>query len=452
MRIEEMEQKQHQAEFRVLIQKGDPIDFRDLFLSLHPGEQADLFIELDQNERTFVYRAISPEVFTDLFEKLTLDEQCMFIQETPQPYAVRILNKMYSDNAADLMHELPDSFMDTLFEQMDDIEEQEVRELMQYPEETAGSIMTTEFVVLQADKTVGQTLAELRELGPDAETIYYLYVVDHTHQLVGVVSLRDLIVAPLDAKIEDIMGFRVISANVMTDQEHLARIVQKYDLLALPVIDDHQKLLGIITVDDILDVIERETTEDFEELSAAKGSSDINMSPFEAAKKRAPWIVSLMFLGMITASTIGSFEDTLETIVLLAVFMPLVMGSAGNAATQSLVVAVRSIALGTINRKNVVKMIRREFGTGIILGIACMIVIFGVITLLYGNMLIGFIVGISIFAALSVATMIGTIVPLLINRLKLDPAVASGPFITTLMDNLGLIIYFTVATSMLQFL
>lgn len=452
MKIEETKYNEHEAALRTSIQKGDPVDFRDLFLSLHPGEQADHFIELNQYERMFVYRTISPEVFTDLFEKLTLEEQCTFIQETPQPYAVRILNEMYSDNAADLMRELPDAFMDTLFEQMDDIEEQEVKDLMQYPEETAGSLMTTEFVVLQADKTVGQTLAELRELGPDAETIYYLYVVDHTHQLVGVVSLRDLIVAPLDSKIEDIMGFRVISANVMTDQEHLARIVQKYDLLALPVIDDQQKLLGIITVDDILDVIERETTEDFEELSAAKGSSDINMSPFEAAKKRAPWIVSLMFLGMITASTIGSFEDTLETIVLLAVFMPLVMGSAGNAATQSLVVAVRSIALGTINRKNVMKMIRRELGTGIILGIACMIVIFGVITILYDNMLIGFIVGISIFAALSVATMIGTIVPLLINRLKLDPAVASGPFITTLMDNLGLIIYFTVATSMLQFL
>lgn len=452
MKIEETEYNEHETTLRTLIQKGDPVDFQDLFLSLHPGEQADHFIELNQHERSFVYRTISPEVFTDLFEKLTLEEQCTFIQETPQSYAVRILNEMYSDNAADLMRELPDAFMDTLFEQMDDIEEQEVKDLMQYPEETAGSLMTTEFVVLQADKTVGLTLEELRELGPDAETIYYLYVVDQTHHLVGVVSLRDLIVAPLDAKIEDIMGSRVISANVMTDQEDLARIVQKYDLLALPVIDDQQKLLGIITVDDVLDVIERETTEDFEELSATKGSSDINMSPLEAAKKRAPWIVSLMFLGMITASTIGGFEDTLETIVLLAVFMPLVMGSAGNAATQSLVVAVRSIALGTINRKNVMKMIRRELGTGIILGIACMIVIFGVITLLYDNMLIGFIVGVSIFAALSVATMIGTIVPLLINRLKLDPAVASGPFITTLMDNLGLIIYFTVATSMLQFL
>lgn len=452
MKIEETEYNEHETTLRTLIQKGDPVDFQDLFLSLHPGEQADHFIELNQHERSFVYRTISPEVFTDLFEKLTLEEQCTFIQETPQSYAVRILNEMYSDNAADLMRELPDAFMDTLFEQMDDIEEQEVKDLMQYPEETAGSLMTTEFVVLQADKTVGLTLEELRELGPDAETIYYLYVVDQAHHLVGVVSLRDLIVAPLDAKIEDIMGSRVISANVMTDQEDLARIVQKYDLLALPVIDDQQKLLGIITVDDVLDVIERETTEDFEELSATKGSSDINMSPLEAAKKRAPWIVSLMFLGMITASTIGGFEDTLETIVLLAVFMPLVMGSAGNAATQSLVVAVRSIALGTINRKNVIKMIRRELGTGIILGIACMIVIFGVITLLYDNMLIGFIVGVSIFAALSVATMIGTIVPLLINRLKLDPAVASGPFITTLMDNLGLIIYFTVATSMLQFL
>lgn len=159
-----------------------------------------------------------------------------------------------------------------------------------------------------------------------------------------------------------------------------------------------------------------------------------------------------MFLGMITASTIGGFEETLETIVLLAVFMPLVMGSAGNAATQSLVVAVRSIALGTINRKNVMKMVRREFGTGVILGVVCMIVIFGVITFLYDNALIGIIVGISIFAALSVATIVGTLIPLLINRLKLDPAVASGPFITTLMDNLGLIIYFTVATSMLQFL
>lgn len=452
MKIEETEYNEHEATLRTLIQKGDPVDFQDFFLSLHPGEQADHFVELTQDERSFVYRTISPEVFTDLFEKLTLEEQCTFIQETPQSYAVRILNEMYSDNAADLMRELPDAFMDTLFEQMDDIEEQEVKDLMQYPEETAGSLMTTEFVVLQADKTVGLTLEELRELGPDAETIYYLYVVDQAHHLVGVVSLRDLIVAPLDAKIEDIMGSRVISANVMTDQEDLARIVQKYDLLALPVIDDQQKLLGIITVDDVLDVIERETTEDFEELSATKGSSDINMSPFEAAKKRAPWIVSLMFLGMITASTIGGFEDTLETIVLLAVFMPLVMGSAGNAATQSLVVAVRSIALGTINRKNVIKMIRRELGTGIILGITCMIVIFGVITLLYDNMLIGFIVGVSIFAALSVATMIGTIVPLLINRLKLDPAVASGPFITTLMDNLGLIIYFTVATSMLQFL
>ncbi len=158
-----------------------------------------------------------------------------------------------------------------------------------------------------------------------------------------------------------------------------------------------------------------------------------------------------MFLGMITASTIGGFEETLETIVLLAVFMPLVMGSAGNAATQSLVVAVRSIALGTVNRKNVVKMIRREFGTGLILGVACMVVIFFVITFLYDSALIGIIVGISIFAALSVATMVGTIVPLLINRLKLDPAVASGPFITTVMDNLGLIIYFTVATSLLRF-
>ncbi|MCT4784456.1 MULTISPECIES: magnesium transporter [Exiguobacterium] len=452
MAIERTEHARHQAQVTALIQKGDPVDFRDLFLTLHPGEQADLFIELEQPERQFVYRALTPEAFTDLFEKLELEEQEQFIQEMPRPYAVRVLNDMFSDNAADLMNELPDDFMNELFEQMDETEATEVKDLMRYPDDTAGAVMTTEFVVLKADKTVGETLEELRDLGPDAETIYYLYVIDASGRLVGVVSLRDLIVSRLDARIADIMGRRVVSANVLTDQEDLARTVQKYDLLALPVVDDEEKLLGIITVDDVMDVIERETTEDFEELSATKGSSDINMGPVEAAKKRAPWIISLMFLGMITASTIGGFEETLETIVLLAVFMPLVMGSAGNAATQSLVVAVRSIALGTINRKNVMKMVRREFGTGVILGVVCMIVIFGVITFLYDNALIGIIVGISIFAALSVATIVGTLIPLLINRLKLDPAVASGPFITTLMDNLGLIIYFTVATSMLQFL
>lgn len=452
MAIERTEHARHQAQVTALIQKGDPVDFRDFFLTLHPGEQADLFIELEQPERQFVYRALTPEAFTDLFEKLELEDQEQFIQEMPRPYAVRVLNDMFSDNAADLMNELPDDFMNELFEQMDETEATEVKDLMRYPDDTAGAVMTTEFVVLKADKTVGETLEELRDLGPDAETIYYLYVIDASGRLVGVVSLRDLIVSRLDARIADIMGRRVVSANVLTDQEDLARTVQKYDLLALPVVDDEEKLLGIITVDDVMDVIERETTEDFEELSATKGSSDINMGPVEAAKKRAPWIISLMFLGMITASTIGGFEETLETIVLLAVFMPLVMGSAGNAATQSLVVAVRSIALGTINRKNVMKMVRREFGTGVILGVVCMIVIFGVITFLYDNALIGIIVGISIFAALSVATIVGTLIPLLINRLKLDPAVASGPFITTLMDNLGLIIYFTVATSMLQFL
>jgi len=452
MAIERTEHARHQAQVTALIQKGDPVDFRDLFLTLHPGEQADLFIELEQPERQFVYRALTPEAFTDLFEKLELEDQEQFIQEMPRPYAVRVLNDMFSDNAADLMNELPDDFMNELFEQMDETEATEVKDLMRYPDDTAGAVMTTEFVVLKADKTVGETLEELRDLGPDAETIYYLYVIDASGRLVGVVSLRDLIVSRLDARIADIMGRRVVSANVLTDQEDLARTVQKYDLLALPVVDDEEKLLGIITVDDVMDVIERETTEDFEELSATKGSSDINMGPVEAAKKRAPWIISLMFLGMITASTIGGFEETLETIVLLAVFMPLVMGSAGNAATQSLVVTVRSIALGTINRKNVMKMVRREFGIGVILGVVCMIVIFGVITFLYDNALIGIIVGISIFAALSVATIVGTLIPLLINRLKLDPAVASGPFITTLMDNLGLIIYFTVATSMLQFL
>ncbi|WP_233547036.1 magnesium transporter [Exiguobacterium sp. AM39-5BH] len=288
MAIERTERTRHETQVTALIQKGDPVDFRDVFLTLHPGEQADLFIELELRDRQFVYDALSPESFTDLFEKLELEEQTQFIQEMPRPFAVRVLNDMFSDNAADLMTELPDDFMNELFELMDETEATEVKELMRYPDDTAGAIMTTEFIVLKADKTVGETLEDLRELGPEAETIYYLYVIDTNRRLVGVVSLRDLIVSPLDVQITDIMGRRVVSAHVLADQEDLARTVQKYDLLALPVIDNEDHLLGIITVDDVMDVIERETTEDFEELSATKGSSDINMGPVEAAIKRAP--------------------------------------------------------------------------------------------------------------------------------------------------------------------
>src|SRR5699024_179949 len=225
------------------------------------------------------------------------------------------------------------------------------RTLLAYEPETAGSIMTKEFVSIKATDQAEYVIEQLREEAPSAEIIYYNYVVNEVGELVGVVSLRDLITAKLDDVIEDVMLKNVISVDEQMDQEEVALTIQKYDLLAVPVVSKDERLLGIVTVDDVMDILEEETTEDFGELSAVKGATDLDIGSFEAAKKRSPWIVALMFFGLLTAGVIGQFEETLEQVVLLAAFVPMIMDSAGNVGTQSLTVSVRGLALGTIDKK-----------------------------------------------------------------------------------------------------
>src|SRR5699024_3506038 len=244
----------------------------------------------------------------------------------------------------------------------------------------------------------------------------YNYVVDQVGTLVGVVSLRDLITAPPQETIENIMSSRVVSVPDDMDQEEVAAVIQKYDLLAVPVISKQSRLLGIVTVDDIIDIIEDETTEDFGEISATKGATDINLSAYTAAKKRSPWIVTLMFLGLLTGGVINYFEDTLEQVVMLAIFIPMIMDSAGNVGTQSLGVAVRGLALGTIDQTDFWKMIRREFGTGLMIGAICMVSISIIIPIFYNvTWLVGAIVGVSLLATLSVSAVVGAVVPLAIT-------------------------------------
>jgi magnesium transporter len=265
-----------------------------------------------------------------------------------------------------------------------------------------------------------------------------------------VASIRDLIVADSDRTVDEVMSSRVVSVHVEDDQEEVAQLIQKYDFLATPVIDNEGRLVGIVTVDDALDVLAEEASEDIGEISGSRGSTDVSVNAFKAARLRAPWIILLMFLGLFTAQVIGWFESTLESVVLLAAFIPMIMGSAGNTGTQSLAVSVRALATGNIERKGLWRTISREFSTGIMIGVASGIVITILLYLFYGEPLIGIIVGFSIMVSLGVASVIGTLVPLVINKLKLDPAIASGPFITTLTDIISLLIYFTVASSLIQ--
>ncbi|PYZ92046.1 magnesium transporter [Salipaludibacillus keqinensis] len=426
--------------------------FRQLFFELHPQDQLDVYLSMSETQRKKIYEFLSPDEYAEIFEELELEDQKEFLQELNEHYAQDVISHMSTDDAADFLAEIHQTRAYAIIDGLEEEEAKDIKELLSYEEETAGSIMTKDFVNLTASSTIREVIDLLRHEGPDAETIYYLYVVNDNHELVGVASLRDLITAEPDSYVKDIMSTRVVSVKTGEDQEDVAALFKKYDFLAVPVITEQKKLVGIITVDDILDVMDEEASEDLDEFAASRGATDLKITPFNAAKKRAPWIILLMFFGMISANIIAQFEKTLEAVVLLAGFIPLIMGSAGNAGTQSLAVAVRSLALGTLEKKGLGKMILREFSTGILLGTICSVVLLIIIPFMHGSYFLAFIVGLSIFLSLSMATVIGTVVPLIINKLKLDPAIASGPFITTVNDIVGLMIYFTVATAMLTYL
>lgn len=426
--------------------------FRSTFLELHPSDQADFFANIGEDERGKMYNYLSPEELAELFEGLNIHDQILFFKEMDERYSSQMLNNMFTDDVVTFLTEINGEKADEILEKMDLEKAEKVEILMSYDPETAGAIMTKEFISIASTEIAESVIERLRKVAPAAEIIYYNYVVDEAGALVGVVSLRDLITADPEEEIENIMSTRVVSVPDQMDQEEVASVIQKYDFLAVPVVTKHNHLLGIVTVDDVIDIIEAETTEDFGEISATKGATDVNLSALTAAKKRSPWIVALMVLGLITAGVIKQFEETLEQVLILSFFIPMIMDSAGNVGTQSLAVSVRGLALGTIQHGRFWRMVQRELSTGFMIGFLCMLLISILIPLIFGfgNWLIGIVIGISILATLSISAVIGSIVPLIINKLKFDPAIASGPFITTINDIIGLLIYFTIAKSLLD--
>ena len=428
------------------------VEFRETFLQLHPSDQSDIFMTLQEDERHRVYVYVSPREMAVIFGLLKFHKQKEVFQELNDKYASEMLNNMFTDDIVTFLTKLNNELPNSIIDNMEPGKAEKIKSLLSYEPETAGAVMTKEFVGISSTDNVTDVLNTLRVIASDAEIIYYLYVVDEHGKLIGVVSLRNLLVANPEEMIVDIMNTRVVSVPDQMDQEDVGKLIKKYDFLAVPVVTTENHLLGIITVDDIMDILEAETTEDFGELTATKGATDINLTSFAAAKKRSPWIISLMFFGLITGGVIGRFEETLESVVLLAVFIPMIMDSAGNVGTQSLAISVRGLALGTIEKNSAFKMVRRELKTGFLIGLICMVVITGLVFIFYSNVALGLIVGFSILLTLGISAVIGAIVPLIINKLKFDPAIASGPFITTLNDIIGLLIYFSIATTLIEYL
>ena len=425
--------------------------FRAEFLKIHPYDQSEFFEAQTKEVRYLIYSYLSPEEMAEVMEHVESELQGEFIVEMNPTYAAEILAKMATDDAVDILNDLDKNKVASYLTIMPDDEADEIKALLHYEEKTAGSIMTTEFVVVSIDMTVKEAMRHLRKVAPDAETIYYIYVVNQDRQLVGVISLRDLIIAEGVLTIDDVVNRQIVSVSVGDDQEDIARMMRDYDFLALPVVDFQNHLLGIITVDDIMDVMEEEASDDYSKLAGVDVDS-VDQNPVVAAGKRLPWLIILLFLGLFTASIIARFEETLEQVALLAIFIPLIAGMAGNTGTQSLAVAVRGITTGELQKRGILKTIMRESVTGIITGVTCGLSIWLIIFIWQGMFFLGFLVGLSIMITLFVATISGAVVPMLMDRLNIDPAVASGPFITTINDIISITIYFGMATLFMEFL
>ncbi|AUJ25806.1 MULTISPECIES: magnesium transporter [Virgibacillus] len=449
----EKQYEQHWKKLQQQLKRENMEGFRNEFLDMHSYDQAMFFIEQKKSIRLQIYTYLSPEEIADIMESIDEEEQTRdLISEMDPRFASMVLAEMSADNAVDILNEMDKDHIASFLTIMDTSAADEIKHLLHYEEKTAGSIMTTEFIATYKTNTAKQTMQQLKEQAPDAETIYYLYVLDEDKRLVGVLSLRDLIVAPEDTKIESIMMEKVVAVSAGKDQEEIAQMMRDYDFLALPVVDFQDHLLGIITVDDIMDVMEEEASDDYSKLAGVSDIDKPNDTALISVKKRLPWLVILLFLGMFTASLIGRFEETLNQVAVLAIFIPLIAGMAGNTGTQALAVAVRGLASGDYGKQGKMKLVLREASTGIINGVICGLLITLVIYVWKHEIYLGVLVGISIAATLFVATITGALVPIFMDRLKIDPAVASGPFITTINDIISILIYFSMATLFMKYL
>ncbi|KAB7647015.1 MULTISPECIES: magnesium transporter [Staphylococcus] len=437
-----------------LLQDDDIDAFREEFLSMHNYEQSEYFEDTDEENRQKIFEFLSPSEVADFFDHLDIDDEeyeALF-ENINANYASHILEEMSYDNAVDILNELSKPKVASLLTLMNNEDANEIKALLHYEEDTAGGIMTTEYLSLKSTTPVKEALMHVKEQAPNAETIYVIFAVNEDDQLVGVLSLRDLITAENDAYIEDVMSERVISVDVATDQEDVAQTMRDYDFIAVPVVDYQNHLLGIITIDDILDVMDEEASEDYSRLAGVSDIDSTNDSVIKTAMKRLPWLIILTFLGMITATILGSFEDTLSKVALLAAFIPIISGMSGNSGTQSLAVSVRNISTGDIDEQSKFKVALREAGSGLLSGIVCSIILIIIIISIYRQPLLAVIVGGSLTCAMTVGTLVGSMIPLLMNKLKIDPAVASGPFITTINDIVSMLIYFGLATSFMSYL
>ncbi|MGD8805856.1 MAG: magnesium transporter [Chloroflexota bacterium] len=433
------------AQVRMRLEHDDLLGAVSLIESLRSPDQADLFAELDDDDQVALLPQLDPGDSADILEELEDEDAARLVSGLKAADMARIVDEMEPDEAADLLAEMDDRQVSDILSRLED--PAEVRPLLLHPEDSAGGLMTSTYLALRRRMTVAETLTVVRTLKPGSEEIYQIFVVDQHGRLSGEVSFRQLVMASLDAMLMDIMDPEVISVPIGTDQEECARIMSRYNLLALPVIDDGGLLVGVITIDDVVDVLVDEATEDIQRLgaSAPLDKPYLETSPLTVFRKRIGWLMLLFLTGTLTGTVLRHFEVQMQVVVSLAIFIPLLIGTGGNAGSQTTSTIIRALAVGDLDRKSLLAPLWHELRVSLLLGATMGIVAFGR-ALLWGTSTgVGLTVALSIMAIVIWANSLGSVLPLLAQKIHIDPTVVSGPAMSTLVDATGLFIYFTIA-------
>ncbi len=433
------------SQLRTVLERDDLAGAADIIESLRPPDQADLFGELDDEDRVALLPELNPADMADILEEMDDEEAAELVASLSTEAIIRIVDEMEPDEAADLLGDIHPEQARAVLAGLEDSEE--VRPLLLHPDDSAGGLMTSEYLALRRRMTAREALRAIRAWKPEAETIYYLFAVDRQGQLCGVVGLRQLVIADPETLVEDIMDSEVISVPAGTDQEECARLMTRYDLLALPVVDADNVLLGVITVDDVIDVLEDEATEDIQRFGGAQPleRSYLDTSIFLVTRKRIGWLAALFLAGTFSMLVMRTFEDELQAVVALAVFIPLMIGTGGNAGSQTIATVIRALAIGDIDTRDALRVWWHEVRIGLILGVGMGAVAYVRAITWEPDPALALTIAASILGIILWANGLGALLPILAARLRVDPALVSGPVMTTLLDATGLLIYFTVA-------
>lgn len=426
-------------------------DFEEIIEFIHPVDLLEI-VHDNEKDAISILNRLSDEVIASLLDEEEDEDIYRFLSKFSATRQKEILEEMSSDEIADFVQTLDENESKDVLSKMSKADVKEVTELLSYPPDTAGGIMATEFISIHENKTVLKTIEFLQKEAKDAEMAYYLYVTDKVGHLKGVLSLRDLVSSPFDEKIAEIINPNVHSVHVMDDQEEVAHLIDKYDYVMIPVVDDNDIIKGVITIDDVVDIIKEEATEDIHRMAGLDKEEKVDGTLIESLRSRLPWLTINLATAVLAAIVVAMFSSTIEAVVALAAINPIIAGMGGNAGTQTLTIVVRGIALGELTGENARHIFFKEFGVGLLSGISLGLVVAIGCYLVYGNPFLGFVAGAAMVSNLVIATVSGYTIPIILKNMKIDPALASSVFVTTATDVLGFFVFLGLATQLLPYL